>query len=65
MLQDLAWEAPDWIAVPAGNLGNTSAFGKALREAHEGGWIKRVPLDTYRAQQTAKVLANTDPRDKV
>jgi threonine synthase len=43
MLQDLHWDAPDWIAVPAGNLGNTSAFGKALREAHEGGWIKRVP----------------------
>ena len=36
LLQDLGWEAPDWIAVPAGNLGNTSAFGKALREAHEG-----------------------------
>jgi len=43
LLQDLHWEAPDWIAVPAGNLGNTSAFGKALREAHEGGWIARVP----------------------
>ncbi|HVT37619.1 MAG TPA: threonine synthase, partial [Gemmatimonadaceae bacterium] len=33
MLQQLAWEPPDWIALPAGNLGNTSAFGKALREA--------------------------------
>jgi threonine synthase len=43
LLQDLGWEAPDWIAVPAGNLGNTSAFGKALREAHEGGWISRMP----------------------
>jgi threonine synthase len=43
LLQDLGWEAPDWIAVPAGNLGNTSAFGKALREAHEGGWISRLP----------------------
>ena len=43
LLQDLGWEAPDWIAVPAGNLGNTSAFGKALREAHEGGWITRMP----------------------
>ena len=43
LLQDLAWEAPDWIAVPAGNLGNTSAFGKALREAHDGGWIARMP----------------------
>jgi threonine synthase len=43
LLQDLAWQAPDWIAVPAGNLGNTSAFGKALREAHAWGWIDRVP----------------------
>lgn len=43
LLQDLAWHPPDWIALPAGNLGNTSAFGKALREAKEAGWIKRVP----------------------
>ena len=43
LLQDLWWQAPDWIVVPAGNLGNTSAFGKALREAHESGWIKTVP----------------------
>jgi threonine synthase len=43
LLQDLAWDPPDWIVVPAGNLGNTSAFGKALREAHEAGWIPRLP----------------------
>jgi threonine synthase len=43
LLQDLEWEAPDWIVVPAGNLGNTSAFGKALREAHAAGWIERMP----------------------
>jgi len=43
LLQDLEWSAPDWIVVPAGNLGNTSAFGKALREAHEWGWIDRMP----------------------
>ena len=43
LLQDLQWEAPDWIVVPAGNLGNTSAFGKALREAHRHGWIARMP----------------------
>jgi threonine synthase len=43
LLQDLDWEAPDWIVVPAGNLGNTSAFGKALREAHANGWITRMP----------------------
>jgi len=43
LLQDLEWNAPDWIVVPAGNLGNTSAFGKALREAQAAGWIERMP----------------------
>ncbi|HEX7807945.1 MAG TPA: threonine synthase, partial [Thermoanaerobaculia bacterium] len=43
LLQDLRWEAPDWIVVPAGNLGNTSAFGKALREAHANKWIDKMP----------------------
>jgi threonine synthase len=43
LLQDLGWRAPDWIVVPAGNLGNTSAFGKALVEARDAGWIERMP----------------------
>lgn len=43
MLQDLRWTAPDWIVMPAGNLGNTGAFGKALREAHAAGWITKMP----------------------
>ena len=43
ILQDLDWNPPDWIVLPAGNLGNTSALGKALREAFEAGWIARLP----------------------
>ena len=43
MIQQRGWEPPDWIAVPAGNLGNTSAFGKALREAVELDLIDSVP----------------------
>lgn len=43
LLQDLEWKPPDWIVVPAGNLGNTSAFGKALVEARDAGWISRMP----------------------
>lgn len=43
MLQQLDWDPPDWIAVPAGNLGNTAAFGKALEEAHTWGLIRRIP----------------------
>jgi len=43
MLQQLGWQAPDWIVLPAGNLGNTSAFGKALRELHALGLITKMP----------------------
>ena len=43
LLQQLGWHAPDWIALPAGNLGNTSAFGKALVEARALGLIDRMP----------------------
>ncbi|MGA9348715.1 MAG: threonine synthase [Anaerolineae bacterium] len=42
-LQQLGWEVPDWIVLPAGNLGNTSAFGKALYELKELGLIGRMP----------------------
>lgn len=43
MLQQLAWDPPEWIVVPAGNLGNTAAFGKALEEARAWGLIDRLP----------------------
>ena len=43
LLQQLGWDPPEWIALPAGNLGNTAAFGKALREAHAWGLIQRMP----------------------
>ena len=43
MLQQRDWEPPDWIVVPAGNLGNTAAFGKALLEARDFGLIRRLP----------------------
>lgn len=43
MLQQRRWKPPDWIIVPAGNLGNTSAFGKALRELKQMSLIKKIP----------------------
>lgn len=42
-IQQLRWQVPDWIVCPGGNLGNSSAFGKALRELHEIGFIDRIP----------------------
>ncbi|MBK5292396.1 MAG: threonine synthase [Acidobacteriia bacterium] len=43
MMDQRDWQAPDWIVVPGGNLGNVSAFGKALRELRELGFIDRTP----------------------
>ena len=43
ILQQLDWQAPDWIVLPAGNLGNTSAIGAALLRAQELGLIARAP----------------------
>jgi len=43
LLEQLEWNPPDRIVLPGGNLGNVSAFGKALREARESGLIERVP----------------------
>ncbi|MHB1048701.1 MAG: threonine synthase [Bacteroidota bacterium] len=42
-LMQLNWKVPDWFVFPGGNLGNTSAFGKALFEAYELGLIDRMP----------------------
>jgi threonine synthase len=43
VLEALRWEVPDWIVVPGGNLGNSSAFGKAFAELRALGLIDRVP----------------------
>jgi threonine synthase len=43
VLESLGWEPPDWIVVPGGNLGNSSAFGKAFLELKQLGLISRVP----------------------
>jgi threonine synthase len=43
VLESLRWEVPDWIVVPGGNLGNSSAFGKAFSELHCLGLIDRLP----------------------
>jgi threonine synthase len=52
------WLAPDWIVLPAGNLGNTAAFGKAFLEAHQLGLIDRLPrLAAIQAAGAAPFLA--------
>ncbi len=43
VLEGLGWEVPDWIVCPGGNLGNSSAFAKALYELHDLGLIRKMP----------------------
>jgi len=43
IIEQMGWEVPDWIIVPGGNLGNSSAFGKAFYELKKLGLIERIP----------------------
>jgi threonine synthase len=43
ILQGFGWQSPDWVVLPAGNLGNTAAFGKALYEAQQLGLVDKIP----------------------
>lgn len=43
LLDQRGWQAPDWIVLPGGNLGNVSALGKGLRELKQIGLIDRLP----------------------
>ena len=43
LLEQFDWRVPDYLVVPGGNLGNSSAFGKAFAELKTHGFVDRVP----------------------
>ena len=43
IVQQFDWEVPDWIIIPAGNLGNVSALGQGLLMLKDLGLIDRLP----------------------
>jgi threonine synthase len=43
LMEQLDWQPPDHIIVPGGNLGNSSALGKAFIEMKQLGFISRLP----------------------
>ena len=43
LCEQFGWDPPDYVVLPGGNLGNTSAFGKAFMELKAAGLIDRVP----------------------
>lgn len=59
LLEQLGWELPDHIIVPGGNLGNSSAIGKALLEMRELGLIARLPKLSVIQAEGANALVRT------
>ncbi len=59
LLEQLEWEAPDHIIVPGGNLGNSSAIGKALVEMRDLGLIARLPKLSVIQAEGANALVRT------
>ena len=43
LLEQRGWRPPEYIVVPGGNLGNTAAIGKGLRELRFLSLIEKVP----------------------
>jgi threonine synthase len=43
IVRQFDWEAPDWIVIPVGNLGNISALYKGLKLLMELGMIDKMP----------------------
>ena len=41
--QQLGWRSPDWVVIPGGNLGNSSALGKGFLMLRELGLVDRLP----------------------
>src|SRR6267378_7988574 len=54
LLQQCAWQVPDHVVVPGGNLGNSAAFGKGFKELFELGIVDRLPrLQVIQAEGAA------------
>ncbi len=59
LLEQLDWQPPDHIIVPGGNLGNSSAVGKALLEMRALGLISRLPKLSVIQAEGANALVRT------
>ena len=59
LLEQLDWQPPDHIIVPGGNLGNSSAIGKALLEMLAVGLIPRLPKLSVIQADGANALVRT------
>ena len=59
LMEQLDWLPPDYVIVPGGNLGNSSAFGKALKELSSDGLIDKIPRLVIVQASGANALVKT------
>ncbi len=59
LLEQLDWQSPDHVIVPGGNLGNSSALGKAFLEMKELGLITSLPKVSVIQAEGANALVRT------
>ena len=59
LLERFDWQPPDHVIVPGGNLGNSSALGKAFLEMKELGLISSLPKLSVIQAEGANALVRT------
>jgi threonine synthase len=59
LLEHFDWEVPDHVIVPGGNLGNSSALGKAFAEMQQLGVISKLPRVSIVQAEGANPLVRT------
>ena len=59
LLEQLDWQPPDHVIVPGGNLGNSSALGKAFLEMKQLGFISALPSISIIQAEGANALVRT------
>lgn len=59
LCEQFEWKMPDHIIVPGGNLGNSSAIGKALVEMRDLGLISQLPKLSVIQAEGANALVRT------
>jgi threonine synthase len=64
LMEQFDWQPPDHVIVPGGNLGNSSALGKAFREMQEMGLITRAPkLSVIQAEGANALVRSVREKD--
>ena len=59
LMEQLEWQVPDHVIVPGGNLGNSSALGKAFLEMKHLGLIASLPRISIIQSEGANALVRT------